>query len=102
MRSFVAVVLVVVSLLPAFAQQPDSSKTSEAPKSRETKAKPAAQTAPPEAKPELVSAPEAKPEIAKESATEKAADKEEHFDVTEMPPVVTHHQLTLDGKVLKY
>src|SRR5437667_4385602 len=28
-------------------------------------------------------------------------DKEE-YDVSEVPPVVTHHQLTLDGKPLKY
>ena len=28
-------------------------------------------------------------------------DKEE-FDVSEVPPVVTHHQITVDGKLLKY
>src|SRR5581483_11227628 len=28
--------------------------------------------------------------------------KEEHFDMTEVPPVVTHHQISLNGKVLKY
>ena len=32
-------------------------------------------------------------------ATDK--DKEE-FDVSEVPPVVTHHQITVDGKPLKY
>ena len=25
-----------------------------------------------------------------------------HFDMTEHPPVVTHHQITVDGKVLRY
>ena len=29
-------------------------------------------------------------------------DKEEHYDMAEVPPVVTHHQITVDGKVLKY
>jgi carboxypeptidase C (cathepsin A) len=29
-------------------------------------------------------------------------DKEEHFDVSEQPPVVTHHQVTVDGKLLRY
>src|SRR5450631_4340627 len=28
--------------------------------------------------------------------------KEEHYDMTEVAPVVTHHQITLDGKALKY
>ena len=28
-------------------------------------------------------------------------DKEE-YDVSEVPPVVTHHQITVDGKLLKY
>jgi len=29
-------------------------------------------------------------------------DKEERFDVSEVPPVVTHHQVTVDGKLLRY
>jgi len=29
-------------------------------------------------------------------------DKEEHYDMTEVPPVATHHQITVDGKLLKY
>jgi carboxypeptidase C (cathepsin A) len=33
-------------------------------------------------------------------ATDK--DKEEHYDVTEVPPVITHHQATLNGKTLNY
>src|SRR5260370_39665521 len=38
----------------------------------------------------------------------KAADdkdkdkKEEHYEMTEVAPVVTHHQITVDGKTLKY
>src|SRR6202167_1430063 len=33
---------------------------------------------------------------------DKDKDNEEHFDVAEVPPVVTHHQITVDGKLLKY
>ncbi len=29
-------------------------------------------------------------------------DKEEHYDVTEVPPVITHHQASLNGKTLNY
>src|ERR1700687_6171601 len=34
--------------------------------------------------------------------TSEAADKKEHYDVAEVPPVVTHHQITLNGKTLRY
>jgi carboxypeptidase C (cathepsin A) len=37
---------------------------------------------------------------AREAASDK--DKEEHYDVSETAPVVTHHQITVDGKLLKY
>ncbi len=48
--------------------------------------------------------PEANPaEEQKAAAPKPGADKDkEEFDVSEVPPVVTHHQITLDGKVLKY
>ncbi len=32
----------------------------------------------------------------------EATDKEEHYDVAEVPPVITHHQATLNGKALSY
>jgi carboxypeptidase C (cathepsin A) len=37
-----------------------------------------------------------------EPKSEEATDKEEHFDVSEVPPVVTHHTISLDGKSLAY
>jgi carboxypeptidase C (cathepsin A) len=53
-----------------------------------------------------------KPEEATAKKTEPAASqpepkpgddkKEEHFDMTEVPPVVTHHQATVNGTTLKY
>src|SRR5579864_8899760 len=39
---------------------------------------------------------------AREAASDKDKDKEEHYDLTETAPVVTHHQITVDGKLLKY
>ena len=44
---------------------------------------------------------EPKPEPPKESG-DKAKDKEEHFDMTEVAPVVTHHEITVNGKPLHY
>ena len=45
----------------------------------------------------------AKPaEASKPDAADADKDKEEHYDVTEVPPVITHHQLTLNGKTLSY
>jgi carboxypeptidase C (cathepsin A) len=32
----------------------------------------------------------------------EAIDKEEHYDVAEVPPIVTHHQIAVNGKTLSY
>jgi hypothetical protein len=71
--------------------------------------KPAAQAAtkPPEDKtaapaantPEAAASQEQRP---RESSGDKEKDKEERYDMTEVAPVVTHHQITVDGKLLKY
>ncbi len=45
------------------------------------------------------------PAEAKPPAHESPGDKdikEGHYDMTEVPPSVTHHQITVDGKLLKY
>jgi carboxypeptidase C (cathepsin A) len=104
MRSFLLnLALVSVFLIPAFAQQPDSSQSQ--PKTEtQTKANAASKKAqsPPAKSPETPSATEEqKPEAAKESG-DKAKDKEEHFDMTEVAPIVTHHQITVNGKLLHY
>ncbi len=54
--------------------------------------------------PESAAKPEAAPE-SRPPAHEGPGDhegKEEHYDMTEMPPIITHHQITVDGKLLKY
>ena len=91
MKRFLAVPLgLIFCLLPAVAQQnSDSSKKPN--KEQKTKAEEQAQKAPEAA------APEQKAEPAKDGD-----DKEVRFDVSEVPPVVTHHQITVNGSVLKY
>jgi len=85
-------------VLMVLAQQPETSKNPNTKK--QTVAPPASEKTPEAAiKPETT--PEQKPSI-QEAPADKQKDKEEHFDVTEVPPVVTHHQITVDGKLLKY
>ncbi len=103
MRSpFLALATACVLTIVAFAQQTNSPQTS-TPKSQSQKKQPAqASTEPAEntaTKPEPSSEP--KPP-ASQAFSDKEKDKEEHFDMTEVPPVVTHHQITVDGKTLKY
>jgi len=93
MRKLAAFLVVFLCLMLAAAQQASSQ-------SKKTKAEPAAKMVEqkpgePEAKPEAMSVPEPGKE-----ASDK--DKEEHFDVTEVAPVVTHHQIAVNGKLLKY
>src|SRR5689334_3804362 len=82
----------------SFAQQPDSKKPAASKK----------QAQPPVEKPaeaNLKPDPPAEPKPAIREIPgekDKDKDKEEHFDMTEMPPVVTHHQITVEGKALKY
>jgi len=89
----------------SLAQQSDTSKASTTPTTKEKKSKTepaAAASSSTTAQPvPATPPPQAKPEAAKE-APGPAADKEEHYDMTEVPPVATHHQATLDGKPLKY
>ena len=83
-----------------FGQQADAPKTP-APKTAAKKSTPAqASEKPAENTAKSESAAEPKPAIREAAADSK--DKEEHYDMTEMPPVVTHHQITVDGKLLKY
>ena len=48
------------------------------------------------------SAESGKPAEPPKADASEAADKEEHYDVAEVPPLVTHHQTTLNGKTLSY
>src|SRR5579864_1354816 len=51
-------------------------------------------------KPEPAAEPRPAPREA--AASDKDKEKEEHYDVSETAPAVTHHQISVDGKLLKY
>jgi carboxypeptidase C (cathepsin A) len=99
MRIFAAwCLLIVAACTLGFSQQPEASQP-EATKSKEKKPRPetpVTQTEPRPAQPTPPSEPKAEP------GKEAPGDKEEHYDMTEVPPVVTRHQITLAGKVLHY
>jgi carboxypeptidase C (cathepsin A) len=110
MRSpFLALATACVLSAACLAQQTNSqqstSQQTSSPKSQSQKKQPAQTSTEPDentaAKPETSSEPKA-PAPQAFSDRDKEKDKEEHFDMTEVPPVATHHQITVDGKLLKY
>jgi len=103
MRSLIAVV--VLSFLMSGAALAQSNAT---PPPANTK-KPASQAATKPAENKTPPTPASAPEAAasqeqrpRETSGDKEKDKEEHYDMTEVAPIVTHHQITVDGKLLKY
>ena len=79
----------------AFAQQPTPpASQAETPSSEQP---PGGRT--PAARPQETARPE---ERRPEAQKTEAGDKEEHFDMTEVPPVTSRHQITVNGKLLKY
>ncbi len=105
MRRLLAAVAVLLAVLGVAQTQPDSSqKPADQKKSQQAKApekKPAENAS---SAPEAAAAPQEQRPAAKESSgdKDKDKDKEEHFDMAEVAPVVTHHQITVNGKTLKY
>lgn len=107
MRIVLALVTSMLLAAAGLAQQSSQDTSSENPKQatskekkpkKETKETPEATPSAPETKPQE----SAKPEAAKPESGESDKEKEEHYDVSEVPPVVTHHQITVDGKLLHY
>src|SRR6266700_4515037 len=103
MRSLFAVVIAAILAFSAAAQQ--QNETKEPPKSEPAQKKP--QKQPPQQKSEEPTAKPAEPTPDQKASEDKDKDKdkdkkEEHYDMAEVAPVVTHHQMTLDGKTLKY
>jgi len=109
MRTLMVILLAVFTIPLARAQQnqpqdtpPESAKPSP---SKKDKKQPAPAIAPtPDKSSENVNMETHKPEAneAADKDKDKDKDKEEHYDVTEVQPVVTHHQLALNGKTLSY
>jgi len=101
MRTLRVLLFSVLTISAAIAQQdqsqgsaPESAAQAAAKKDKKQPATTSAATAD-------KAAESAKPAEAKTEANE-ATDKEEHYDVAEVPPVVTHHQIALNGKTLNY
>jgi len=80
------------------AQNQAPPQTEEQPKANAR----AKKTQEPAAKPPETATPSEPPKPSREATDDKDKGKEEHFDVSEVSPVVTHHQMTAGGKVLKY
>jgi carboxypeptidase C (cathepsin A) len=102
MKRFLAATLgLFFCVLPAVGQQnSDSPKRSD--KEQKTKKEEQAQKTAPQKPAETPAPAEQKNEPSKDKDDDKDKDKEEHYDVGEVPPVVTHHQITVNGSVLKY
>jgi len=98
-RISVLLILCVSFSNGSYSQQPAPSKP--APSKKQPPAQPAEKPPEAAAKPETVAEP--KPSIQPvTSDKDKDKDKEEHYDMAEAPASVTHHQITVDGKALKY
>ncbi len=100
MRLFRAFAMALLLFSVSYAQQTDQPKSSNQKKQPPQSAEKPAETA---VKPDTSS--EQKPparEASSDKDNPKDKDKEEHFDMTEVAPVQTHHQITVDGKLLKY
>ncbi len=103
MRIVLALVASLLLSVAGFAQQSSSSQDtpSENPKQGTKKKESTKQTpAPPSPETKTPESTTKTAEPAKAESTE--GDKEEKFDVAEVPPVVTHHQLSLNGKTIAY
>src|ERR1700730_16070319 len=97
------VLIVMFALLCALsAQQPNSSN--DQPREKKTKnPEPAAKSQEKRPGEPVEKTTEPTPEEPKPAAAKPGTDKDkEEDDVSEVPPVVTHHQVTVDGKPLKY
>ena len=101
MKVFTVLFLAILTT-PWILAQPQQS-TDAAPdtaKPAETRAKDKAKKEPAPANPDKPEAARPGEPSKSEEVTDK--DKEEHFDVAEVPPVITHHQIALNGKTLNY
>ncbi|MFY9842545.1 MAG: peptidase S10 [Terriglobales bacterium] len=105
MRILMVFFFAVLTVPFMVAQQNESQETTteSAKQAANTKSK-----AKKEPAPATAAAPEKTAESGKPADSPKAdaeatdKDKEEHYDVSEVPPVVTHHQITVSGKTLNY
>ncbi|MGB8012830.1 MAG: peptidase S10 [Terriglobales bacterium] len=98
-----AVLLFAVLTIPfAVAQQDQSQDTTSENAKQAASKKDKKQAAPANTATPDKSTESGKPAETPKADAGEATDKEEHYDVAEVPPVVTRHQITLNGKILHY
>ena len=101
MKAVSVFLFVVLTLALATAQQDQTTEpTPDTTKQAAQKNRTRKEQAAPDKSAESAKMPEAKP--AEASKSEEATDKEEHYDVSEVPPSVTHHQISLNGRTYTY
>jgi carboxypeptidase C (cathepsin A) len=105
MRSRFAILVVLALATAAVAQQQNENQQPAAPpQAQSQKKQPKPQ--PPQQKPQEPATKISEPMPAQpepKSSEDKDKDKkEEHYDMTEVAPVATHHQIAVEGKTLKY
>ncbi|HTR27325.1 MAG TPA: hypothetical protein VMI10_25370 [Terriglobales bacterium] len=101
MKILTAVVFVGLAFSLAIAQQ-ESSNTSDAAKQAATHKEKNAGKSKKEPTPAANAEKSSESGPVEAAKSEEAADKEEHFDVSEVQPVITHHTITVGGKALAY
>ena len=107
MRIVLAVIVGVFMTASALAQQNEnpqdtSSKKTKAAAAQDKKTRKEQATPAPDASENKSQENAAKPAQPPKPESGEATDKEEHYDVAEVAPVVTHHAITLNGKTLSY
>ena len=102
MRLLLAVWISLMLVCGASAQQQNENQPQQ--QNQPAKKKSQKQTEPKEAekKPEEPAAKTTEPTPAQPGQKPGEDKKEEHYDMTEVAPIVTHHQIAVAGKVLKY
>ena len=102
MRSLIVPVLLLLSFLaPVAAQQTSETKSQPEQPDKKAKKEPSSQKSEPK-KPEEATPKKTEPAPSQPEPKPGDDKKEEHFDMTEVAPVVTHHQVTVNGNTLKY
>src|ERR1700747_2674274 len=102
MRSLLAL-LVAAVLTTSLAAQQSTPEQSQPSQNQQQKKQPPKQPAPEKEK-KSEEPPTKNTEPAPSQPDQKPSDdkKDLHFDMTEVAPIVTHHQTTAEGKTLKY
>jgi carboxypeptidase C (cathepsin A) len=102
MKVFTVLFFVALTMSIAAAQQNQSQETTPDSTTQAAAKKDKKQTTPTSSTTPNKSEESAKPAEPPKADANEATDKEEHYDVSEVAPVITHHQIALNGKTLSY